>query len=546
MQKILQTISKHKIIIGIIVILILFGGYYEYKTIKGKSGAVSYVTSAAEKGTLIVSVSGSGQISASNEVDIKSKVSGDAIYVGMKNGQEVKSGALLVQIDSSDAQKTVRDAQDNLQNARLTLEKLIGPEGLAVPKNVANAQDDLKKAYDDEFNTIADAFVDLPGVITGLQDIVLGYDFTPNLWNVDYYADAVKKYDESVSAYRDDAYSKYQTARKLYDENFQKYKSTDRTSNTQVIDDLASQTYDTARAVSDAVKSTSNLIQFYEDKLSERNLTPKTLADTQLASLNSYMSKTNSHLSGLLSSQKNIQTYIDEVSNADLDIESQNISLQQKENALADAKDQLADYLIYAPFSGILTEVAVEKGDAVSGSTALAKLITKQSFAEISLNEVDVASVKVGQKANLTFDAISGLNLTGEVADVDTLGTVSQGVVTYNIKIIFDTQDARVKPGMSVSATIITDSKQDVIVVSNSAIKTSGNSQYVEILKDNAPQSQTVETGLTNDTMTEIVSGINVGDMVITQTVTSNSSQTTAQQNSSLGIPGVTGGGGFR
>lgn len=545
-KKISTIISEHKIIAGILIILIIFGGYSGYKAIEGKKGTISYVTSAAEKGTLVVSVSGSGQISSSDQIDIKAKVSGEAIYVGIKNGQEVKKGALLVQLDASDAQKTVRDAEASLASAKLSLEKLIGPEGLSVPKNKESAQDDLKKAYDDEFNTISNAFVDLPAIMTGLQGIVLGYDYTPSQWNIDYYEDTVIKYDENVTQYRDDAYEKYQIARKLYNENFQSYKLIDRYSDVEAINGLANQTYETTRALSDTVKSASNLIQFYKDKLSERNLTSKTLADTQLTSLNTYMSKTNSHLTSLLSAQNSIKNYQDGILNAELDIESQELVIEQKENALSDAKEKLANYFIYAPFAGIITEPNVKKGDSVSGSTVLATLITKQRVAEISLNEVDVANVKPSQKVNLTFDAVSDLNLTGEVADVDTLGTVSQGVVTYNAKIVFDAQDERVKPGMSVSASIIVDAKQDVIIVSNSAIKSDGDTQYVEILKDKKPQSQTVETGLYNDTMIEIVSGIKEGDMVITQTITANSSKTTTQQNSILRIPGVTGGGSFR
>ena len=98
-------------------------------------------------------------------------------------------------------------------------------------------------------------------------------------------------------------------------------------------------------------------------------------------------------------------------------------------------------------------------------------LITKQKIAEISLNEVDAAKVKVGQKVTLTFDAIDGLSITGEVSEIDALGTVSQGVVTYGVKIAFDTQDERVKSGMSVSAAIITDVKQNVLLVPNAAVK---------------------------------------------------------------------------
>ncbi|MDP1629176.1 MAG: efflux RND transporter periplasmic adaptor subunit, partial [bacterium] len=126
-------------------------------------------------------------------------------------------------------------------------------------------------------------------------------------------------------------------------------------------------------------------------------------------------------------------------------------------------------------------------------------------------------------------------------AEIDTIGTVTQGVVNYNVKISFDTQDERVKPGMSVSAAVITDIKQNVLLVSNSAIKSSGSGQYVEVLVNNAPQSRSVETGLSNDTMSEIISGLEEGEKVVTQTITGNTSTQTGTQNSGLRIPGMGG-----
>ena len=150
----------------------------------------------------------------------------------------------------------------------------------------------------------------------------------------------------------------------------------------------------------------------------------------------------------------------------------------------------------------------------------------------------------MGNKATLTFDAIDGLNITGQVAEIDAIGAVTQGVVTYNVKIVFDTQDERVKSGMSANATIITDVKTDVLMVSNAAVKTDNNSgSYVQTL-DSAgkPQNLPVVVGLANDTDTEITSGLNEGDKVITQTINSGAANTTAGQSGGLRIPGITGG----
>src|SRR6185437_11334418 len=95
--------------------------------------------------------------------------------------------------------------------------------------------------------------------------------------------------------------------------------------------------------------------------------------------------------------------------------------------------------------------------------------------------------VKAGQKAELTFDAIEGLTLSGTVAEVDSVGTVSQGVVTYDVKISFDKQDPRVRPGMTVDAAITADSKENALIVPSSAVETAAGRSFVEVVTNGAP-----------------------------------------------------------
>jgi HlyD family secretion protein len=301
---------------------------------------------------------------------------------------------------------------------------------------------------------------------------------------------------------------------------------------------------------------------------------PKQVTDYQ-SSISTYLTKTNSQIVNLTGGQNSITSGQQSLANSrralesaqesnPLDVASQENTVKQREAALQDARENLANYSIRAPFAGVVTKVAVKKGDAVSGSTAVATVLTKQRVAEISLNEMDVAKIKSGQKTTLTFDAIDGLTITGSVLEIDSLGTVTQGVVTYNVEIGFDTQDDSIKPGMSVSAAIITDSRQNVLLLPNSAIKSLGGSYYVEIpanpvmgatadaagiILDTPPRQQAVELGLANDSQTEILSGLKEGDSIITRTVTASSTQA-ATQTKSL-IPGAgstrsTGGAGNR
>jgi multidrug resistance efflux pump len=198
--------------------------------------------------------------------------------------------------------------------------------------------------------------------------------------------------------------------------------------------------------------------------------------------------------------------------------------------------------------------------DASTGAT-IATLMTTQKIVSVPLNEVDASKVKVGQKATLAFDAIDGLSLTGEVVLVNPIGTVSQGVVNYAVHVAFDSTDDRIKSGMSASVSIITQVRADVLTVPNSAIKTQGETSYVEefsakdlssVTSTNQlfastaiPQRVQVETGVSNDELTEIVSGLTEGQKIISQTVKATTARTTTTSaaSSAIRIPGVGGGG---
>ena len=579
-----KFVVAHKLVSALVVLVVLYGGYKWYVALTDNSGVTKYVFAAVEKQTIVTSVSGSGQVSTSNQIDLKPKAAGSITGVYVSGGQEVKAGALVASIDATDAAKTVRDAEVSLETAKLSLAKLKQPPdqlSLTQSQNALahantskqNAQDDLDNAHDDGFNSVASAFLDLPAVMTGLHDML----FTPSaalgglsVNNIDFYRTTALLYDPRAADYGADVASKYQIALTKYNQTFTAYKALTRTSDTSTTEATILETYEMALALSDAVKSTNNLIQFYEDQSTQHDKKPLAYADTHLATLNTYTGKVTTHLTDLLSVMGTIKNEKNAILDADrsiaentqsfaklqagtdvLDLRSSEIAVTQKENALLDARQKLADYYVRAPFDGTIAKLSVKKFDSASAGTAVATLVTTQKIAEISLNEVDAAKIKVGQKATITFDAIDGLSIAGTVSEIDTMGTVTQGVVTYAVKIAFDTQDDRVKSGMSVSAAIITDAKQDVLAVPLSAVKASGSLQYVQVL-DNPPSGATaplgiipttplrevtIETGLSNDTTAEVVSaGLKEGDMVVVRTITAVAATTQA--------PSLIGGGG--
>lgn len=529
-QKIKLYISSHKVISIVVLIIILALGYWGYKKFTNTTGDIRYITAKVEKGTIIASVSGSGQVSALNQIDVKSKASGDVIYLSKKNGDAVSQGTLIAQLDTKDIQKSIRDAELNLESAKISLEKL------KIEKSNENISADLVKAYDDGFNTVSDTFLDLPTIVTGLEDLLGENIFSDN---------AARISGKTAQSYRELAETTYYNAKKAFETNRKFYRTLNQDSVKEDIEKVIKQTYETTKIFSDAIKNMINFVDYLSED--SGNSSPFTSFQTTLST---YTNTINTHLTNLLTAETNINDNKDSSLNADLDIQSSELTVKQKENALQDAKDNLSDYFIRAPFGGVISTIDIKKGDTISTSTIVATLITNQQIAEISLNEVDVAKIKIGQKANLAFDAIPDLSISGIVAEIDSVGTVSQGVVTYIVKISFDTQDERIKPAMSVSSAIITDMKQNVLIIPNSAIKSMPARQaeqskinYVEnfntpllpstngligFISKVAPKKIPVEVGISNDLQSEIISGIKEGDEIVTRTILPTTMTTTA------------------
>jgi HlyD family secretion protein len=626
LNRLLQFINKRKIITAVILVAVAVGAYFAVQAFTGKTVATRYVLAAVEKGTIITSVTGSGSVSAENQLDIKSKVAGTVLSILAKKGQEVKAGDVIAQIDDNDAYKTMRDAQVNLETAQLslnklkdsvtalellqaendltrakaTLEQLKQTQPLDIAKaEVAklNAIDNIDKGYDDAFSNISDAFIDLPTIITGLEDVLYETDMSYDNESL-----ISKGQDNNMSALMNSFFlseqklnfenlqtttvSDYNTARVKYNANFENYKKITRYSGQEEINEELIEAIDTVRAMSQAAKSEKDYLDTWVDYRVYNDLPIfQTVTDYQ-AELAGYIGQIDSHLSKLTSTQTSLRDNEQALKDAERDLENYNynnpydlqsaeltvkekeaflaelkagtdalelrsaeLTVQQRQNDLSDAKENLSDYIIRAPFDGVLASIDISKGDDISASSAVAVLITKQFMAEISLNEVDVSKVKADQKVTLTFDAVSDLTISGKVADVDIIGTVSQGVVNYNVKIIFDTQDERIKPGMSVSAAIITDIKQDVLTVANAAVKTSGEISYVEMPDETvdaaaisntsgvtllkALKQQAITIGLANDSITEVTGGLNEGDVVVSRTVSSSAKTTTTKSSGS-------------
>lgn len=253
--------------------------------------------------------------------------------------------------------------------------------------------------------------------------------------------------------------------------------------------------------------------------------------------------------------------------NADAQIAQAQTSL-----ASASLSYQASQPTITAPISGSVSDMSVVVGSVIGqassgsssagsnasgGSTASSsKLMTIKvdgnTTASVTISEIDINKINENQKVTLTLDALPDKTFTGKVISIDRTGSVASSVTSYPVLIQFDTNPDGVLPNMSVNASIIVNSKDNVLTVPTGAIHTTGTTHTVNVLRDGQSVSVDVQTGISSDINTEITSGLTTSDVVITGTVTAVNSTGGSifsggirlGGGSALGGSAITGGGG--
>ena len=176
--------------------------------------------------------------------------------------------------------------------------------------------------------------------------------------------------------------------------------------------------------------------------------------------------------------------------------------------AVDQANRNLDQAKIIAPFAGTVGAVNYVQGQLspVGTQSAVITLVNMDNLqTQITISEVDITKVKVGQTVDISFDALGGQSFPGKILSIGPVGTVTSGVVNYIVTVALAKPNAAVMPGMTASANITVDHRDNVLMVPNRAVKTQGNQHVVTVLFQGKEIPVVVQTGLTNDTNTEVV-----------------------------------------
>lgn len=201
--------------------------------------------------------------------------------------------------------------------------------------------------------------------------------------------------------------------------------------------------------------------------------------------------------------------------------------LLQSQGILTAAQTQIENTIIRAPFYGTVTARYAEPGDFVAPTTAASATSSSSSSSILSLAsnyqvvanvaETDIAKIKVGQLVSVRADAYPTERFDGSVAQIAEQATVTSNVTSFEVRVNLPAAaQEQLKPGMNTNAIFQAGELTNVMVVPTVAIVRQTQGEGVLVLDaDNQPQFQPVETGLSVDDKTQIVSGLRDGDQVV-------------------------------
>jgi len=472
---------------------IIIGGYFFFRT---PAVTKNEYTTVVRK-TFTDSVQGSGTVSTQKQVSLTALSSGQVTAVLVTPGQRVKKGQVVARIDARDQSIALQQARNELASAKLSLAS--STTDAALIKKQQNTT--VKNSYRSLLN--AGIAVTKVGDYQGTDGPTVSGSYTCD-----------KEGSYLLTSYSSTGGISIRT--------------TGLENASVFISDIPRPLGSCGLFLAIPKGTTVTANGTWEIQI------PNKQSSAYTEALNNYESAQQSAEKAITDAQQSVDT--------------NTIAVQKAVTSLQSAQYTLDKTAVIAPFDGQIGTVPAQVGQQISSGGAVATLVTDGKVADITLNEVDIAQVVVGQKVALTFDAVDGLTLQGTVGEIDTVGSTTQNVVTFKVRVLFTEDDPRVKSGMTVTATITTKEKENAIVVPSGVVKKNSRGAYVEV-KDMAQAKDVtvkipVTIGDTTDTETEITEGLNGGEQVLVRTVTTTASTAAASGSKNAGTRTGSGGAG--
>lgn len=464
------------------------------------AAAISYTEESVAKRTITNSLTGSGTLQPANSYTVTTLIEGEVLSANFEEGETVEADTVLYEIDSDDAAANIEKAQISLNQAQRSYESTA--ENQTVQANSSGTLYTLEVKKGDE-------------VSQGQTIATIRNDSTMTL---------------TVPFPAEDAATFYvgQAAQVTLDGSFETLSGTVETvSGSEVVGTGNTVT----RKVTIAVQNPGGLSASQVAAASVNGLGSAGNGTFTYQSESTVTASASGTVTAVHASEGSTvskgQTLIT-LGGDDLEDQLQNAadSLRNAELSMENTQKQLENYTITSPISGTIIDKEYKAGDTVESGETLCT-IYDLSYLEmtLSIDELDISTVEVGQAVQITADAVEGKTFTGTVTKVSVAGTTSGGITSYPVTVRIDEAD-ELLPGMNVDAEIVLEEAADTLAIPSSAVtRGSGNTSLVLVTQDSpsaanaveqeAPEGYAyvqVETGISDDSYVQILSGLQEGD----------------------------------
>lgn len=484
--------SGRIVIVLIVVLAVLLGGFFLYKkktTSQKRQGDQSVSTATVKRTDISSELTASSALSPKDTYEVTSLVEGEVIEANFEEGDVVEKGQILYRIDATSMDSDLSSAETSLQRAKesaQTAQSNYAEETARIAGNTyrSTASGYIKTLYikeGDKVNSgtkIADLYDDSVMKITApflsgeAAEINVGDEAAVILEDtgeqISGTVTVVSSMEETLSGGR--------LVKNVTVEVSNPGGLTTDTAASVTVDGFVCSAEGTFAAKTETTLS----VEISGNKSLE--------IENLLIHEGSYVEK-NSELFQVTA--KTAEEYLKEFKDA---VESADDNLENAENKLDNTQDSVDDYTITAPISGTVITKNAKVGDKISknssGTTTMAVIYDLSTMTlEMSVDELDVASIKVGQSVEITADAVEGETFTGTVTNVSLQSSYSNGVTNYPVTVTLD-DTGSLLPGMNVDAKIILDSSENALVIPASALMR-GNRVYVKKSSDSTENADT-------------------------------------------------------
>jgi HlyD family secretion protein len=231
------------------------------------------------------------------------------------------------------------------------------------------------------------------------------------------------------------------------------------------------------------------------------------------------LSKANANLESARVAYQTAQNAVNIKADSDgQDLRNLQLAVDQASISLKNAQVDLGNTKIYAPFNGIVSSVPGQVGAPASSAAQMLTLINDARVEfPVQVDESEISKVKLGQKAEVTLDALAGQTFSGKVTRISPKATVVSNIAVFYVTVTLENKDRALRPGMTAEAEIISREYPNALQLPKRAIQTVSERTYVKVLASDGKTEELlrVKTGPDDGANIVISQGLQPGQTVL-------------------------------